>query len=163
MIWIFNGIVFHWIYFRPIYEPAGLFAVLWIVQGVLFLAHGAFRPRLSFRASRDIYTIFGFLLIAYSLLAYPVLGYLLRADLTYATWFGPFPCPVGAFTIGMLLLTDNRVPKNLVIIPLLWAVGGVVPVLWGVTEDIGLVVGGTVGMALLFVRDFNRSRAPGRD
>ncbi len=156
LIWIFVGAVFQWVYFRPIYEPAGLFAALWIVQGMLFLAFGACRPRLSFTASRDGYAAFGFLLIAYALLVYPVLGYLLRSDLAYTTWFGPFPCPVAVFTIGMLLLTDDKVPKYLAIIPLLWALGGVVPLSWGVTEDIGLVAGGTIGVILLFVRDFDR-------
>ena len=154
LIWIFDGAVFHWVYFRSIYEPAGWFAVLWVAQGVLFIAAGVFRPRLSFTASRDGYAAFGFLLVAYALLAYPLLGYLLRADLALATWFGPFPCPVAVFTIGMFLLTDNKVPKYLVIVPLLWAVTGWAPVSWGVTEDIGLLVGGTIGMVLLFVRDY---------
>ena len=159
LIWIFNGMVFHWIYFRPIYEPAGIFAVLWIVQGGLFLAAGVVRPRLSFTASRNVYSAFAFLLIAYSLLGYPVVGYLLRGGFTYATWFGAFPCPVGAFTIGMLLLTGNRVPTYLLIIPLLWALGGVVPVRWGVTEDIGLLAGGTLGIVLLLFRDYRFIRA----
>ena len=160
LIWIFVGAVFQWGYFRPIYEPAGLFAALWILQGLLFLTSGAFGARLSFTAARDGYAGFGFLLIAYALVAYPVLGYLLRSELTYATWFGPFPCPVAVFTIGMFLLTDAKVPKHLTIIPLLWALGGVVPLSWGVTEDIGLVVGGTVGIVLLFVRDFRRPGHP---
>jgi len=157
LIWIFDGVVFHWVYFRSIFEPAGTFAVLWAAQGVLFIVFGVFRPRLSFTAARDGYAAFGFLLIAYALLVYPVLGYLLRSDFAYATWFGPFPCPVAVFTIGMFLLTDDRVPKFLVIVPLLWAVTAWAPVSWGVTEDIGLLVGGTIGMVLLFVRDY-RSR-----
>ena len=159
LIWIFDGAVFHAIYFRSIYEPAGMFAVLWVVQGALFIVAGVFRPRLSFTASRDGYAAFGFLLIAYALLVYPVLGYLLRSDLAHATWFGPFPCPVAVFTIGMFLLTDDRVPKYLVIVPLLWAVTAWVPVSWGVTEDIGLLVGGTIGMVLLFVRDYRNRDA----
>ena len=159
LIWIFDGAVFHWVYFRPVYEPAERFAVLWVVQGVLFIVFGVFRPRLSFTASRDGYAAFGFRLIAYALLVYPVLGYLLRSDLAYATWFGPFPCPVAVFTIGMFLLTDARVPKYLVIVPLLWAVTAWVPVSWGVREDIGLLVGGTIGMVLLFVRDYRNRDA----
>ena len=158
-IWIFDGVIFHWIYFRAIYEPAGWFAVLWAVQGVLFIVFGVFRPRFSFTAARDGYAAFGFLLIAYALVAYPVLGYLLRSDFVYATWFGPFPCPVAVFTIGMFLLTDDRVPKYLVIVPLLWAVTAWVPVSWGVTEDIGLLVGGTIGMILLFIRDYRKRDA----
>jgi len=59
----------------------------------------------------------------------------------------------------MFLLTDDRVPKYLVIVPLLWAVTGWVPVSWGVTEDIGLLVGGTIGMILLFVRDYRNKDA----
>ena len=156
LIWIFDGIAFHWMYFRPIYEPAGMFAVFWIVQGALFLAAGVFRPHLSFTASRNVYAGFGFL-------GYPVVGYLLRGDLAHATWFGPFPCPVGAFTIGMLLLTDNRVPKYLLIIPLLWALGGVGPVSWGITEDIGLLAGGTLGIVLLLVRDHRNRGSSGAD
>jgi hypothetical protein len=158
-IWIFDGAVFHWVYFRPVYEPAERFAVLWIAQGVLFIVFGVFRPRLSFTAARDGFAAFGFLLIAYALLVYPVLGYLLRSDFMFATWFGPFPCPVAVFTIGMFLLTDARVPKVLVIVPLLWAVTAWVPVSWGVTEDIGLLVGGTIGMVLLFVRDYRNRKA----
>ena len=126
---------------------------------MLFIVFGVFRPRFSFTAARDGYAAFGFLLIAYALVAYPVLGYLLRSDFAYATWFGPFPCPVAVFTIGMFLLTDDRVPKYLVSVPLLWAVTAWVPVSWGVTEDIGLLVGGTIGMILLFIRDYRKRDA----
>ena len=159
LIWIFNGAVFHWIYFQPIYEPARRFAVLWIIQGVLFIVFGAIRPGLSFRVLRDGYAVFGLLLVAYALLVYPVFGYFLRSDLSHVTSFGAFPCPVGVFTIGVLLLTDKNVPKVLTIIPLIWALGGVVPISWGVTEDIGLLVGGTIGIILLFVRDYRRRNA----
>lgn len=158
LIWIFNGAVFHWMYFRPIYDPAGKFAVLWILQGVLFVVFGAIWPRLSLRFSRDGYAVFGLLLTAYGFLFYPALGYLLRSDLSHVTSFGAFPCPVGAFTIGILLLTDRQVPKYLTIIPLLWALGGVVPVSWGITEDIGLLAGGTAGIILLYIRDYRRRR-----
>jgi hypothetical protein len=49
------------------------------------------------------------------------------------------------------------VPWGLLIIPLFWGLGGVLPVSVGILEDIGLIVAGVVGTVLLVLRDRERA------
>jgi hypothetical protein len=51
----------------------------------------------------------------------------------------------------------QRQAANLLVIPLLWAIGGgVMPVSIGILEDIGMIMAGVLGTALILFRDRNR-------
>jgi hypothetical protein len=151
-LWLWTAIGFFLLYFGPVYTPAYGFGVLFIIQGVAFFS-SVLKPRLSFGFKGDVYSIVGLLFIAYAMIGYPVVGYFLGHSYPQAPPFGLTPCPTTAFTFGLLLLTDKKVSKLLLIIPLLWAVGGVMPVSVGIYEDIGLIIAGVLGTAMILYRD----------
>jgi hypothetical protein len=93
-------------------------------------------------------------MIVYAMIIYPILGTLLGHGYPRSPSFGVAPCPTTIFTFGLLLLTSARVPKSLLVIPFLWSLlGFTAAFLLGVPEDIGLLVAGFLGVALLFWRD----------
>jgi hypothetical protein len=151
-LWLWTGIVFFPLYFGPVYTPAYAFGLLFIVQGALFLV-SVVKSRLSFAFEGDVYPIVGLLFIAYAMLGYPAVGYLLGHIYPRTPPFGLTPCPGTIFTFGLFLLTDKKVPKLFLVIPLLWALGGVMPVSVGILEDVGLITAGILGTAMIVYRD----------
>ena len=86
------------------------------------------------------------------LAAGPLAGYFLGHIYPQSVSIILAPCPTVVFTFGMLLLTDKKVPKYILIIPLLWSVCGIIPVSLGILEDIGLIIAGVLGATLILVR-----------
>lgn len=154
LLWAWMGAVYHLLFFRPI-NPAALgFGVLFLIQAGLWIIIGVVRPRLSFKAALNLYSVTGAVLIAYAMIIYPLLGTLLGHGYPASPSFGVAPCPTTIFTFGLLLCTNARVPKSLLIIPLLWAlIGFYAAVSLGIREDIGLLLAGLVCAVLLFWRD----------
>ncbi|HEX5690198.1 MAG TPA: DUF6064 family protein, partial [Roseiflexaceae bacterium] len=121
--------------------------LLWVVFGVV-------RPKLSFRLDDNPYAIAGMVLILYAMLLYPAIGALLGHGYPRSPSFGVAPCPTTIFTFGLLLCTNARVPKSVLIIPSIWAVIGFSAALGlGILEDIGLLVAGLISVGLLLWRD----------
>jgi hypothetical protein len=148
-LWLWTGIVYHLVFFTAISPPAYLFGILFIIQGLLFLYEGVVRNRLSFRYSQKSSGIFGAIFIAYSLVIYPFIGYILGRTFPAAPTFGA-PCPTVIFTFGMLLWTDKKFPLSLLIIPVLWSLIGTSAALsFGIKEDFGLLVAGTIGTTII--------------
>ena len=150
VFWLWNGIVF--------LPPAGaasalfyVFAALFVVQGILFLI-GIIRPNVSYRIGTDIYSLIGIVLVLYGLIGSPFVGTLVGHLYPKMAFVGLFPCPTLAFTFGMLLCTDARVPKYLLAIPFLWGLWGVtgIPPMW---EDVGMVASAVLGTAMIVYRD----------
>lgn len=131
-----------------------------IIQGLMFLAE-ALKPRMSFGFQRDVYSTVGLLFIVYAMVGYPVFGYLLGHRYPQSPPFGLVPCPTLVFTIGLLLLTDQKVPKRFLVVPIVWGVIGALAVYVGVWEDIGLVIAGVLGSPLILYRDKIRRPAGG--
>ncbi len=67
------------------------------MQG-LFLFWAGIKDKISYRFKQNIYSVTGLVFVAYAAVIYPV--------------------------IGLLLLTDKRVPKYLLLIPLIWSLIG---------------------------------------
>ena len=121
---------------------------------MLWLLIGVVRPRLAFRAHWDLGGLVGGLFVAYALVGYPLLGLALGQSFPRMPTFGVTPCPVTIFTFGLLLWTERPVPRLLLIIPLFWSVLGVsAAISLDVGEDLGLVVAGLLGTAMLLWRD----------
>jgi hypothetical protein len=88
------------------------------------------------------------------MIIYPVIGIFLGHGYPNSPCFGIAPCPATIFTFGLLLWTDKKVPKYVLIIPLLWSfLGPIAAMKLGIREDIGLLVAGVTGTVLLIVRD----------
>jgi hypothetical protein len=153
-IWLWTGIAFCIFYWAPVFTPSYAYAVLYIIQGIIFFA-GIFKPKLSFRFEGSIYSIIGTIFVAYSLIGYLLVGYFLNHIYPQSVSIVLAPCPTVVFTFGMLLMTDKKVPKYILLIPLLWSVCGIIPVHLGVLEDIGLIIAGVAGTILIIVRDRN--------
>ena len=154
--WLWTGIVFNLLYFSKIFPIAFVFSILFTIQGILFLITGVFRQNLSFRVKPDIYGIIGGIFIAYALFGYPSLEYLLGRGYPQLLSFGIVPCPTATFTLGLLLWSEKKLPGFILIIPVFYAISGIVPIYLGVIEDIGLVIAGILTAFLIFYR--NRTR-----
>jgi len=156
-LWLFSAGFFVFA-LVPIYTPAYAFGALFIVQAGIFLAC-AIKPRLSFAIASDVYSVFGVLFIAFAMIGYPVLGYFIGHRYPQSPPFGLTPCPLSVFTFGLLLLTESRVPKWILAIPFLYALGGILPVSIGVIEDLAMLIGGVTGTAMILYRNAKRSRS----
>jgi hypothetical protein len=152
--WLWMGVVYHWMYFSGINKAAFLFGALFVLQGVFFLVAGAVQKKLSFGFKPGFYAVTGIFFIVYAMLVYPVLGYLSGHGYPRSPCFGVAPCPVTIFTFGLLLLTDKRVPKYILVVPFLWSLLGFSAALaLTIREDIGLLTAGVLGTILIIVRD----------
>lgn len=162
--WLWVGVVFLGIFGRSLAPTVALVeGAIVATQGLLFLAVGVARPRLTFRAGADLYGVVGGLLVGYALVIYPILGYLLGHGYPRAPLFGVAPCPTMIFTCGLLLWIGTRVPRYLLIVPVLWALLATpAAVAQGVIEDLALPLAAGLAAALLLWRDRSvglRSRA----
>jgi hypothetical protein len=54
------------------------------------------------------------------------------------------------------MLSDKKIPKYLLVIPLLSSLSGLLAVYWGIYEDIGLIIAGLLGTIMILHRDRKR-------
>jgi hypothetical protein len=157
--WLWNGIIFQWIFFRQVEETALFFGTLFVLQGILFLVVGVVQQKLIFGVGADPIRLVGSLLMLYALVIYPMIGAWVGHGYPHSPLFGVAPCPTTIFTFGLLLWTEAKVPKYILIIPFIWGLLTISAALTlGIREDFGLPVAALVSTALLFWRD--RAMAP---
>lgn len=158
-LWLWMGIVYQLIFFSTLNNGAYLFGFFYIIQSILILYFGAFRSKLTYHFTSNIYSVTGAILIMYALIFYPILGYLFGHRYPLAATFG-LPCPTTIFTLGLFLLTDTKVPKYFLIIPVLWPLIGYSAAFhFGMLEDIGLLISGIIVTSLLVFRDRKQTGA----
>lgn len=161
VLWLLTGVGYHLLYFTAINKAAYLFGALFILQAGLLCA-AAWRIEEAKLGRNLAATILGLASATYGVAGYPVLV-LLDHGYPRAPLFGVTPCPTTIFTFGVLLLLRPKVPRYLLIVPVLWgAVGGSAAVLLGVPQDYGLLValvGGLAGFWLLRDAATNGKRA----
>ena len=151
--WLWMGIVYHFIFFTKINPAAFVFAIFFVLQGIIFIYYGAVKNRISFGFRKDWIGMVGLLFIIYALLIYPVLGILLGHTYPDNPTFG-LPCPTTIFTFGILLWTMKKVPIYFVIIPFLWSIIGLSAAInIRVYEDFGLIVAGITATILLLIKN----------
>ena len=150
LMWTWTGVVYHGLFFSSINRAAPIFAVLFVLQGLLFAHAGLLRRDLRNAPARDLACMAGWTLVIYAALIYPVLGLVSGHRYPALPMFGITPCPVTLFTLGVLLLLARMpVPRRLLVIPFLWAlVGGSAAFLLGVVQDWPLLLGGVVPVYL---------------
>jgi hypothetical protein len=159
-LWTWIGVAYHFAFFTSINPAAHVFAVLNVLQALIFLIFGVLRSRLTFRFRRDIYGITATLFVLYALIIYPVLGLFAGHIYPRSPTFG-LPCPTTIFTLGVLLWTEASVPKVVLIIPFLWSlIGFTAAVTMGMREDYGLLIAGVASLVMIIWRD-RRIRTPG--
>lgn len=152
VLWLWMAIAYHWIHFARVTSVALLFGLAFVAQGVL-LGRALLRGRLRFGPPRGPAKVLGLATIAYAMIVYPLLGSLSDHAYPLSPSFG-LPCPTTIFTLGMLLLTSQPMPKSLLVIPVGWAaVATAAPIAFGIWEDVGLVIAAIVVPIVLVVRD----------
>jgi hypothetical protein len=94
----------------------------------------------------------------YALVGYPLVGALVGHVYPSMSPFGLTPCPVVTFTFGLLLLTGNKIPKALLVIPFFYSLSGFLWMSIGMWEDIGMVLSGLLGTWLIWRRDARQAQ-----
>lgn len=151
--WLWMGIVYHYMFFTRINSAAYLFAIFFILQGLIFIYFGAFREKLNFDFNMQWTEIIGLLIIFYALIIYPILGFIFGRTYPLNLTFG-LPCPTTIFTFGILLWTVGKVPIYFIIIPFLWSIIGLSAAInLRVYEDLGLIVAGVTTMVLVLINN----------
>lgn len=158
--WLWMGGVYHITFFSEINTAAYLFGSLFLLQGVGFLILTWANTELIYSFRNDIYGLTGTTFIAYGMLIYPLQGYWMGHIYPQSPVFGVAPCPTTIFTFGLLLHTRGKVPIWLLTIPGLWSlIGFSAAFRLTIYEDMGLVVAGILGVALLLYRNYHQSGA----
>lgn len=153
LLYLWVGIVFCGMYFSKVFPPATYMMVLFIVQALLFLVWGVIKPSINFDLKSNASGWIGGLFMLYALVGYPVLEALLGRGYPATLPFGSAPCPTTTFLLGLLLWADDKLPKGLLVIPVLFGIlfGGFTT-LSVFIEDAGLVLAGLVTFILVLVR-----------
>ena len=160
--WLWMGIVYHILFFSSINKGAIVFGILYILQAFLFFITGVLKAKLSFKFRFDIYGIVGSVYFLYALIIYPILGYFLGHIYPRTPTFGA-PCPTTIFTFGVLLFASKKIPKYLLIIPLIWSIIGFSAAInLHITEDLGLFLAGLLGVLLIVIKDRKRNNVLNR-
>jgi hypothetical protein len=153
-LWI--GIVLYLIFTLPL-DPfwSVIFGIVWIIQAILFLYFGVYKSSLSFKFEKNSYSIIGALMILYALLMYPLIQIIIGHDYPVLPFFGVVPCPSTVFIFGILLMTDKKVPKTIVIIPLCFSIITGLDMVFSYQfwVDLGLITSGILGSILIYYRN----------
>ena len=156
-LWLWMGVVYHWIFFSAINKAALLFGALFVVQSLIFFLAGLSNSSLTFEFRSRAPRVFGAVLVTYALVGYPIIGITFGHAYPAAPTFG-VPCPTTIFTFGLLLAAGIRVRFYVLIIPILWSVIGLSATIYlGMYEDLGLVVSLPSAGWIVSKRNFFRS------
>lgn len=154
-LWLWMGVVYHFMYFTKINPAAYLFGALFILQGLILTYSGFLRLNaLKYRFYRNFRGLLGMVFLFYSLVIYPLiandLGHVYPATPTFG-----LPCPTVIFTFGILLFSIRKVHWYVYLIPFLWSVTGfIAAVELNMREDYSLAIAGLIGtLTLLFAKE----------
>jgi hypothetical protein len=150
LFWLWNGLVYHLVFFLQINFAALPFGALFALQGLL-LAGAAIRGGRKLHFVPDATNWVGLVYVLFALFAYPLLAWAAGHGWPRAAMFGVAATPMVIFTFGVLLMLKGRSAVLLGVLPLLWALaaGLAAVVRLGAPEDWSLLVGGIVGFTLL--------------
>jgi len=155
-LWLFNGIVFSYIFWSPSHIFGYIFGICCIIQGILFL-HSLKKGDIKIGNSNRVFTIIGVLFVIYAAIIYQIFGYYLGH--IYPKFFpvGLVPCPTTIFTFGLFLIINN-IPMKYYVIPFVISLGGFLAAYNGIYEDVGLIISGIIGTILLIRKDFQSKK-----
>ncbi|HVE55896.1 MAG TPA: DUF6064 family protein [Pyrinomonadaceae bacterium] len=152
-LWLWAGIVYHLVFFAPVNSGAYIFGAFFIAQGVFLFHQGIIKKRLKFQLKPDFYGVLGMAFITYAVVLYPIIGALSGHIFPLSPTFGA-PCPTTIFTFGLLMWTDEKLARPLLVIPLLWAfVGSLATFSFGIAEDFGLLLTALSGTFFILRRE----------
>lgn len=151
-LWIWMGLVYHFTFFAEINKAAYVFGSAFILQGLLIMANTFSKNRLIFIFKPQAKDYLGYFIILYGLILYPLIGYFVDGIFVRTIAIG-LPCPSTILTFGFLMLTQERFPKYLLVIPSLWAIIGLgAAINFGVYQDFMMIIVAIVADTLLIRR-----------
>jgi hypothetical protein len=149
LLWIWMGVVYHFIFFASINPLAYAFSVASLMGALVFMWQGVILGHLRFSVRNEAHAYLGGALIVFALVVYPAWSWLAGHIYPAMPTFG-LPCPTTIFTIGILAFRTAPYPRGPLIVPLLWSlVGAQAAFLLGVPQDLGLLAAAAIGVMLL--------------
>lgn len=148
-LWTWLGLAYHFAFFAAVNPLAYVFSAVSVAGAIVFIWQGVVRRRLEFGMRRGARTLVGFVLVLFAVAVYP--AWSIHAGHRYPALptFG-LPCPTTIFTLGMLAFLAPPYPRSPFLVPVLWCfVGAQAAFLLGVAPDLGLIVAGITGIALV--------------
>jgi hypothetical protein len=140
VMWIWMGVMYHAAFFSDINPVAPIMAAFFVLQGLIFTALGVRRIPVVFAPATGPGAWTGTFLVAFGLVAYPILSVAAGHSYPAQPTFG-LPCPTTIFTLGVMIWGTQSLPRYALVIPLIWTVVGTSAALQlGVMEDLGLAV-----------------------
>lgn len=152
--WLWMGVVYHWLFFSRINPAAWVFGAFFVVQSGIFL-FGTWKGWvIRFFPMKTPLGIFQMFCLAYALLIYPLIGFMMGHAYPKGPILG-LPCPTTIMTFALLsgLQKPRSVVLGVALVPVLWAgIGTMAAVLFGVTEDYLLGLSAAVFLITLLSR-----------
>jgi hypothetical protein len=144
--WTWMAIAYHFAFFTAINTAAWFFGVFFLAYALWFAWIGVIRNKIQFSLQGGVRAWLGSLLIIFSLIIYPLLGYLFGHRSPAMPTFG-VPCPTTIFTLGILMFAKTPFPRSVFIAPVLWsAIGSFAAFQLTVFQDYGLLIAGLIGL-----------------
>jgi hypothetical protein len=144
--WAWMAIAYHFAFFTAINPAAWFFGAFFLVGALWFAWIGILRNKLQFSLHGGVRAWVGGLLIVFSLIIYPLLGFLFGHRYPAIPTFG-LPCPTTIFTLGILLFAVVPFPRSAFVVPVLWsAIGSFAAFQLSVPQDYGLLIAGLIGL-----------------
>lgn len=161
--WAWMAVAYHFAFFTAINPAAWFFGVLFLAGALGFAWMGVFKERLRFSLHKGFRAWLGGLLIVFSLISYPIIGFLFGHRYPAMPTFG-LPCPTTIFTIGLLLFAVAPFPRSVFAVPMLWsAIGSFAAFQLKVPQDYGLLIAGLIGLTVAVLPFQTAGRGPQKD
>jgi hypothetical protein len=162
LMWGWVGLVYNGSYFSQINPIARFFAGAFLLQAALFALHAALGRGLEFGPLSRVRAIAGALMLAYAMVAYPLIGLLLGERYPAMPLFGVAPCPLLIFTFGLMVWAACA-RWWLWIVPLIWSlIGGSATILLSVPQDWALPIAAAAALLIISLDRPSDARDPQR-
>jgi Family of unknown function (DUF6064) len=157
LICLLAAAVFAWVgivFFGVIDSGMTLWAVVFVLEAILFVVAGIVRRDLVFAPRWNLSSVLGALFMCYALVAYPIIEMLGGHPLTESPLFGLAPCVTVFFFFGLLLWARPPAPKYVLLLPLAWALQAAPDNLaMGHVPDFPLILVGMITAGVFIWRD----------
>lgn len=157
VLWLWVGIVYHYIFFTKINSAANIFALFFILQGLIFIYFGTIKKNILYNIEAIDHKVISMFLVAYALVLYPLIGLFTGHLYPYNPTFGA-PCPTTIFTFGIAMFS-YKIKLRYLIIPFFWALLGFSAAFnFGVYEDVGLILSALIAISFIWMRNLKNKK-----
>ena len=140
LVWLWNGIAYHYAFFTKINKAAFVFALIFVIQGIFFIIEAFSSNKVQYKNKKSIRQYVGYMLVLFALFIYPLFGIIQGHGIPETISIG-LPCPTVIFTFGIFMFATEKFPKYLLIIPTIWAIiGSSAAWNFGISQDVALII-----------------------